>query len=153
MKGNMFKTWKDHHKTKIVTALQTMHHHSLWFCNDYYDILDYTIVDYKSIYSYERQYVQNLKGPPQNQNCHSQVHVSSKGKDLRVEKKQLISKKILKWLKKIKTCSKLLNWRLKIPLIKNLMKRSKKRRLSWLWIITKINRWQLLRILWKIQLR
>ena len=29
----------------------------LWFPNDYYDILDYTSVDYKSIYSYEKQYV------------------------------------------------------------------------------------------------
>ena len=29
----------------------------LWFPNDYYDILDYTSVDYKSIYSNEKQYV------------------------------------------------------------------------------------------------
>ena len=34
----------------------------LCFPNDYYDILDYTNVDYKSVYSYEKQYVQNLKG-------------------------------------------------------------------------------------------
>ena len=61
----------------------------LWFPNDYYDILYYTSVDYKSIYSYENQYVQNMKG--QNQNYHSQVHVSSKGKGLRFEKKQPIS--------------------------------------------------------------
>ena len=27
--------------------------------NDYYDILDYTSVDYKSVYSYEKQYIQN----------------------------------------------------------------------------------------------
>ena len=26
----------------------------LWFLNDYYDILDYTSIDYKSIYSYEK---------------------------------------------------------------------------------------------------
>ena len=49
----------------------------LWFPNDYYDILDYTSVDYKSVYSYEKQYIQN-------QNYDSQVHVSSKGKGLRV---------------------------------------------------------------------
>ena len=34
----------------------------LWFPDDYYDILDYTSVDYKSVYSYEKQYVQNMKG-------------------------------------------------------------------------------------------
>ena len=33
----------------------------LWFPNDYYDILDYTSVYYKSINSYEKQYVQNMK--------------------------------------------------------------------------------------------
>ena len=38
----------------------------LWFPNDYYDILDYTSVDYKSIYSYEKQYFQNMKGQQQN---------------------------------------------------------------------------------------
>ena len=43
----------------------------LWFPNDYYDILDYTSVDYKSIYSYKKQYIQNMKGQPQNQNYHS----------------------------------------------------------------------------------
>ena len=59
----------------------------LWFPNDYYDIVDYTSVDYKSVYSYEKQDVQNMKGQPQNQNYHNQVHVSSKGKGLRVEKK------------------------------------------------------------------
>ena len=36
----------------------------LWFPNDYYVILDYTSLDYKSIYSYEKQYVQNLKAQP-----------------------------------------------------------------------------------------
>ena len=81
----------------------------LWFRNDYYDILDYTSVNYKSVYSYEKQYVQNVEGQPQNQNYHNQVHVSSKGKGLRVEKKQPISKEILKWLKRIKNCNKLLN--------------------------------------------
>ena len=38
----------------------------LCFPNDYYDILDYTSVDYKSVYSYEKQYVQNLKGQSHN---------------------------------------------------------------------------------------
>ena len=33
----------------------------LWFPNDYYEILDYTSVDYKSVYSYENQYVHNMK--------------------------------------------------------------------------------------------
>ena len=37
---------------------------SLWFPNNYYDILDYTSVDYKSVYSYEKQYLQNMKGQP-----------------------------------------------------------------------------------------
>ena len=72
----------------------------LWFPNDYYDILDYTSVDYKSVYSYEKQYVQNVEGQPQNQNYHSQVHVSSKGKGLRVEKKQPISKENFEMVKK-----------------------------------------------------
>ena len=26
----------------------------LWFPNDYYDMLDYTSIDYKSVYSYEK---------------------------------------------------------------------------------------------------
>ena len=34
----------------------------LWFPLDYYDILDYKSVDYKSIYSYEKQYVQKMEG-------------------------------------------------------------------------------------------
>ena len=72
----------------------------LWFPNDYYDILDYTSVDYKSVYSYEKQYVQNMEGQPQNQNYQSQFHVSSKGKGLRVEKKQPISKENFEVLKK-----------------------------------------------------
>ena len=72
----------------------------LWFPNDYYDILDYISVDYKFIYSYEKQYVQNMKGQPQNQNYHSQVHVSSKGKGSRVEKKQPISKEKFEVVKK-----------------------------------------------------
>ena len=79
----------------------------LWFPNDYYDILDYISVDYKSVYSYEKQYVQNMKG--QNKNYHSQVHESNKGKCLRVEKKLSITTKKLKWLKKIKAFNKLLN--------------------------------------------
>ena len=72
----------------------------LWFPNDYYDILNYTSVDYKSVYLHEKQFVQNMKGQPQNQNCHSQVHVSSKGKGLRVEKKQSISKENFEVVKK-----------------------------------------------------
>ena len=71
----------------------------LWFPNDYYDILDYTSVDYK-YYSYEKQYVYNMKGQPQNQNYHSQVHVSRKEKGLRVEKKQPISKENFEVVKK-----------------------------------------------------
>ena len=71
----------------------------LWFPNDYYDILDYTNVDYKSVYSYEKQYVQNIKGQTQNQNYHNQVHVSRKGKGLRVDKMQLISKENFEMVK------------------------------------------------------
>ena len=41
-----------------------------------------------------------MKGQPQNQNYHSQVLVSSKGKDLRVEKKQSISKENFEVVKK-----------------------------------------------------
>ena len=58
----------------------------LWFPNDYYNILGYTSIDYKSVYSSKKQYVQNMKGQPQNQNYHSQIHVSSKGKGLKVDK-------------------------------------------------------------------
>ena len=38
----------------------------LWFPNDYYDILDHISVDYRSIHSYEKQYIQNMKARPQN---------------------------------------------------------------------------------------
>ena len=38
----------------------------LWFPNDYYDILDHTSVDYRSVYSYEKQYIQNMTARPQN---------------------------------------------------------------------------------------
>ena len=72
----------------------------VWFPNNYYDILDYTSVDYKSVYSYEKQCVQNMEGQPQNQNYHRQVHVSSRGKGLRVEKKQPISKENFEVVKK-----------------------------------------------------
>ena len=41
-----------------------------------------------------------MKGQPQNQNNHNQVHVSSKGKGLRVEKKQPISKENFEVVKK-----------------------------------------------------
>ena len=50
----------------------------LWFPLDYYDILDYTSVKHKSIYSYEEEYVQNMKNQPHNQNYHIQVHMSRK---------------------------------------------------------------------------
>ena len=50
----------------------------LWFPLDYYDILDYTSVKYKSVYSYEEKYVQNMKSQPHNQNYHIQVHMSRK---------------------------------------------------------------------------
>ena len=56
----------------------------LWFPQDYYNILDYTSVNYRSVYSYEKEYVQNMKGQPQNQYYHIQSHVSSKEKGLRV---------------------------------------------------------------------
>ena len=51
-----------------------------WFPCDYYNILHYTSVDYRSRYSYEKWYVQNVKGQSQNQNYHNQVHVSRKEK-------------------------------------------------------------------------
>ena len=70
----------------------------LQFPNDYYDILNYTSVDYKSVYSYKNQYVHKMKG--QNQNYHNQVLVSSKGKSLMVEKKQPISKETFEVVKK-----------------------------------------------------
>ena len=38
----------------------------LWVPNDFYDVLDYISVDYKSIYSDEK-HVQNMKFQPQNQ--------------------------------------------------------------------------------------
>ena len=56
----------------------------LWFPQDYYNILDYTSVNYRSVYSYEKEYVQNMKVQPQNQYYHIQIHVSSKEKGLRV---------------------------------------------------------------------
>ena len=73
-----------------------------WFMvpNNYYDILDYTSIDYISVYSYEKQYLQNMKGQPQNQNYCSEGHVSSKWKGLRVDKKQPISKENLEVVKK-----------------------------------------------------
>ena len=52
----------------------------LWFPNDYY--------------------VQNMKGQLQNQNYHSQFHVSNKGNILRVEKKQPLSKENFEVVKK-----------------------------------------------------
>ena len=73
----------------------------LLFPNDYYDILDYTSVDYKSVYSYEKKYFQNMKGQPQNQNYHSQVHMSRREKDLRVDQMQPISKQNFEVVKKI----------------------------------------------------
>ena len=41
-----------------------------------------------------------MEGQPQNQNYHNQVHVSSKGKGLRVEKKQTIFKENFEVVKK-----------------------------------------------------
>ena len=72
----------------------------LWFPNNYYDIIDYTSVHYISVYSYEKQYFQNMKGQPQNQNYQSQVHVSSKGNGLRAEKKHPISEENFEVVKK-----------------------------------------------------
>ena len=68
--------------------------------NNYYDILDYTSIDYISVYSSKKQYVQNMKGQPQNQNYHNQFHVSSKGNILGVEKKQPLSKENFEVVKK-----------------------------------------------------
>ena len=41
-----------------------------------------------------------MEGQPQNRNYHNQVHVSSKGKGLRVEKKQTIFKENFEVVKK-----------------------------------------------------
>ena len=41
-----------------------------------------------------------MRGQPQNQNNHSQVHVSSKGKGFRVKKKRPISKEKFEVVKK-----------------------------------------------------
>ena len=64
----------------------------LWFLQYYYDILDYTSVSYRSVYSYKEEYVQNKKGQTQNKNDHIQVHVSRKEQGLRVDKMLPISK-------------------------------------------------------------
>ena len=72
----------------------------LWFPNDYYDILDYTSVYYKSVNSYEKQYFQNMKGQPQNQNYHNQVHVLRKDKSLTIDKMQPTSKENFEVVKK-----------------------------------------------------
>ena len=32
----------------------------LWFLHDYYDILDYTSVNYRFAYSYEKEYVKSI---------------------------------------------------------------------------------------------
>ena len=58
----------------------------LWFLPNYYDILAYTSVNYRSIYSYKGEYFQNMKGKPQNQNDNIQIQVSRKEKGLRVDK-------------------------------------------------------------------
>ena len=47
----------------------------LWFLHYYYEILDYTIVDYRSINSYKDENIINFISQPQNQNYHIQVHV------------------------------------------------------------------------------
>ena len=64
-----------------------------------------------------------MKSQPQNHNYHRQVHVLREEKGLRVDKVQPISKENFEVVEKIKTCNKLLNWSLKIPPVKNLMKR------------------------------
>ena len=50
----------------------------LWFLHYYYEILDYKIVDYRSINSYEDENIRNFISQPQNQNHHIQVHVMRK---------------------------------------------------------------------------
>ena len=72
----------------------------LWFLQYYYDILDYTSVSYRSVYSYEEEYVQNMKGQTQNKIYHIQVHVTRKEKGLRVDKMQSISKENFKVIEK-----------------------------------------------------
>ena len=65
----------------------------LWFPHDYYDILDHASVDYRSVYSYEKQYFLNMKERPQNKNYYSHVLVSRKKNGLRIDKMhQFISK-------------------------------------------------------------
>ena len=72
----------------------------LWFPPNYYDILAYTSVNYRSIYSYKGEYFQNMKGKPQNQNDNIQIQVSRKEKGLRVDKMQSISKENFKVIEK-----------------------------------------------------
>ena len=72
----------------------------LWFPPNYYDILAYTSVNYRSIYSYKGEYFQNMKGKPQNQNDNIQIQVSRKEKGLRVDKMWSISKENFKVIEK-----------------------------------------------------
>ena len=100
----------------------------LWFPNDYYDILDYTNIDYKFVYSYEKQYVQNMKGQPQNQNYHSKVYVSRKDKNLKVDKKQPFSKENFEVVKKDQELQQVVELKFKDITCQNFDKEIKKRR-------------------------
>ena len=100
----------------------------LWFPNDYYDILDYTNIDYKFVYSYEKQYVQNMKGQPQNQNYHSEVYVSRKDKSLKVDKKQPFSKENFEVVKKDQELQQVVELKFEDITCQNFDKEIKKRR-------------------------
>ena len=102
----------------------------LWFPNDYYDILDYTNIDYKFVYSYEKQYVQNMKGQPQNQNYHSEVYVSRKHKSLKVDKKQPFSKENFEVVKKDQELQQVVELKFEDITCQNFDKEIKKRRRS-----------------------
>ena len=69
-----------------------------------------------------------MKG--QNQNYHSQVHVSNKGQDLRVEKKQPITKEKFEVVKKDQDLQQVIELKTEDTTCQILMKRSKKQRLS-----------------------
>ena len=71
------------------------------------------------VYSYEKEYIENIKCQPQNRNYHIQASVSRKEKVLEINK-QPISKENFE----------VVELKLKIALTKILMKRSKKRRFS-----------------------
>ncbi|KAK9989591.1 hypothetical protein SO802_029830 [Lithocarpus litseifolius] len=56
-----------------------------------------------------------MKGQPQNQNYHNQVHVSSKGKGLRVEKKQIIPKENFEVVKKDQDLQQVIELKIEDP--------------------------------------